>query len=154
MRASQSERRHKELPTAASLLTDTQSPQCCFCQQNHPSQNCQAVTGINSRREVLRKTGRCYICLRKGHVSHSCHSRIECLNCRGRHHVAICSVAARPKTEEPGATGPVPNLTRQVDGMFKPQPTNPKQATCGPTLGSKSFYRPHRLLPLIRTVQL
>ena len=103
-RTSQSERRHKELPTAATLLTDTQSPQCCFCQQNHPSQNCQAVTGIDSRREVLRKTGRCYICLRKGHVSRTCRSRIKCLTCHGRHHVAICSVAARPKTEEPKAS--------------------------------------------------
>ena len=60
-RSSQSERRHKDLPTTATLFTDTQSPQCCFYQQNHPSQNCQTVTGIDSRRKVLRKTGRCYI---------------------------------------------------------------------------------------------
>ena len=92
---------HKELLMVATLLTDTQSPQCCFCQQNHPLQNCQAVTGIDSHSEVLRKAGRCYICLRKGHVSRSCHNRIKCHNCQGRHHVAICSVAARPKTEEP-----------------------------------------------------
>ena len=86
------------------LYSLIQSPQCCFCQQNYPSQNCQTVTGIDSCCEVLRKTGRCYICLRKGHVSRSCHSRFKCLNCRGRHHVAICSVAAKPKNEEPRAS--------------------------------------------------
>lgn len=68
-RSSQSERRPKDLPTGATLFTDTRSLQCCFCQGEHPSQNCQAITGVDSRREVLRKTGRCYICLRKGHVS-------------------------------------------------------------------------------------
>ena len=67
--SSQSEHRPKDLPTGATLFTDTWSLQCCFCQGEHPSQNCQAITGVDSRREVLRKTGRCYICLRKGHVS-------------------------------------------------------------------------------------
>ena len=101
--ARSSQRRPKDLPIGATLFTDARSFQCCFCQREHPSQNCQAVTGVDSRREVLRKTGRCYICLRKGHVSRSCQSRIKCLNCKGRHHVAICSAVMRPKIEEPKA---------------------------------------------------
>ena len=101
--SSQSERRPKDLPTGATLFTDTRSLHCCFCQGEHPLQNCQAVTGVDSRREILRKTGRCYVCLRKGHVSRSCQSRIKCLNCKGRHHVAICSAVTRPKIEEPKA---------------------------------------------------
>lgn len=37
-------RRPREHPSGATLLADTQSPQCCFCHQGHPSQDCQAVT--------------------------------------------------------------------------------------------------------------
>ena len=82
-RSSQSERRPKDLPTGATLFTDTRSLQCCFCQGEHPSQNYQAVTGVDSCREVLRKTGRCYICFRKGHVSRFCQSRISVSIARG-----------------------------------------------------------------------
>ena len=51
----------------------------------------KAVTRVDSRSEALKKVGRCFICLRRGHISRTCQSRIKCLNCRGRHHVAICS---------------------------------------------------------------
>ena len=87
----QSERRPREHPTGATLLTEAQQAQCCFCQQGHASQSCPTVTRVDSRREALKKVGRCFICLRRGHIARTCQSRIKCLNCRGRHHVAICS---------------------------------------------------------------
>ena len=93
-------RRPKECPTAAALFTDTPSPQCCFCQQGYSSQDCRAITGVESRREVLRKVGRCYSCLGRGHVSRNCHSRIMCIRCKGRHHVAICPNESKPKPRE------------------------------------------------------
>ena len=33
-------RRPKEYPTGTALFVDSASPQCCFCQQGHPSQEC------------------------------------------------------------------------------------------------------------------
>eukprot|EP00731_Ephydatia_muelleri_P025526 Em0017g609a len=92
-------RQTKELPTGAALLVDTPSPHCCFCQQQHPSQNCQTVTGVESRRESLQRTGRCFVCLGKGHISRNCRSRIKCLSCKGRHHVAVCSSKLGPRAE-------------------------------------------------------
>lgn len=62
-RAAYGSRQPKELPTGAVLLVDTPSPHCFFCQQQHPSQNCQTVTGVESRRESLQRTGRCFISL-------------------------------------------------------------------------------------------
>lgn len=93
-------RRPREYPTGATLFSDATSPRCCFCQQGHSSQDCPTVTGIESRRETLRRTGRCYICLGRGHVSRTCRSRIKCLSCRGRHHVAICPSKSRPRSKE------------------------------------------------------
>ena len=82
-RAAHEGRRLKECPTGAALFVDTASPQCCFCRQGHSSQDCRTVVGVESRREALQKTGRCYICLGRGHVSRTCRSRIKCLSCKG-----------------------------------------------------------------------
>ena len=96
----ESRRPPKTQPTGATLLADTTLPWCCFCQQEHPSQDCQTVVGVEARREALRKTGRCYTCLGKGHVSCTCRSKIRCISCRGRHHVAICSDKLRSRVLE------------------------------------------------------
>ena len=39
------------------------------------------ITEVGARKDILRKAGRCYVCLRKNHVSK------DCRLCRGRHHV-------------------------------------------------------------------
>ena len=92
-------RRPKDLLSGHSLFVDTTPRRCCFCQQEHPPQACKLVTG-DARREALRSTGRCYVCLGKGHVSRNCRSRVKCLNCRGRHNVAICSKESGSKPSD------------------------------------------------------
>ena len=99
-------RRPKDLPSGHSLFVDTTPRRCCFCQQEHPPQECKLVTG-DARREALRSTGRCYVCLGKGHVSRNCRSRVKCLNCRGRHNVAICSKGSGSKPEVPDDKKPL-----------------------------------------------
>ena len=39
---------------------------------------------------MLHKAGRCYICLRRHHVSRDCRSTMRCSECKGRHHISIC----------------------------------------------------------------
>ena len=39
-----------------------------FCKQCHPSYKCRKVTDISQRKSVLRKNGRCFLCLEKGHL--------------------------------------------------------------------------------------
>ena len=71
---SQARTSEKSVPTASTLIagSNPSSPTCCYCQQGHSSNNCKSVTDIEERRKILRRTGRCYVCLRRGHVSHSC----------------------------------------------------------------------------------
>lgn len=109
-------RRPKELPTGATLLNDTAVRQCCFCQQEHPSQDCRTISGIEARREALKRTGRCYTCLQKGHMSRTCHRNIKCLSCKGRHHVAVCLNKAGPRVGESG-----PNAGREATPSLNPQ---------------------------------
>ena len=78
-------------PTAAALMTSNVGPaHCAFCEQKHVSSSCTVVTDVSARKEALRKAGRCYVCLRKGHISRDCRSTGSCNKCRGRHHHAVC----------------------------------------------------------------
>ena len=82
--------------TTAALYSDTAGNSrsfritCAFCANEHYSRNCEVVTDHNARREILRKKGKCYICLRSGHLARDCRSQIYCYKCKGRHHTTIC----------------------------------------------------------------
>lgn len=78
--------------TAAALLTGGSSnvPTCCYCQQLHLSHLCKNVSLVEERKGILRAAGRCFACLRRGHIVRQCSSTARCPRCRGRHHISIC----------------------------------------------------------------
>ena len=40
--------------------------------------------------QLLKKAGRCFVCLRTGHISKECRSKTRCSKCSRRHHTTIC----------------------------------------------------------------
>lgn len=80
-------------PRTASALTSTSrtSPTCTYCKQSHASNKCKTVTDAQKRKEILRKEGRCYVGLKKHHLSRDCPSQNKCFKCNGRHHISICT---------------------------------------------------------------
>ena len=74
---------------------------CSYCRQQHSSNSCQTVTDPSERKQILRRTGRCFVCLRKHHTSRECRSTLKCTHCNGRHHVSICTAAS---TQNPPST--------------------------------------------------
>ena len=58
------------------------TPYCLFCKQGHYPADCQIVTNLNERRNILKKLGRCFNCMRKGHVSRQCDTSIKCIFAR------------------------------------------------------------------------
>ncbi len=68
----------------AALMTvrncSTDKPHCCYC--NGPGR-CSRVAKMEERKQILMKTGRCFVCLRKGHL---CRSKQRCNVCGGKHH--------------------------------------------------------------------
>ena len=131
------------------LFVEAASPQCCFGQQSHSSQDCHTVAGVESRHQALRKSGRCFICLGRGHMARNCLSRIKCLSCKGTHHVAICPSQLRSTTgEQQGSQTPVLVLS-----MLEHHPSIPHRAKLyGPTQANMFFSKLHRLLQSIPTV--
>ncbi len=54
--------------------------------QTHPSAECCTVPSAIARKQSLRASGRCFNCLRRGHLSRNCRSSGKC----SRHHSSIC----------------------------------------------------------------
>ena len=63
---------------------------CCYCQQGHPARDCKVVTQPEARKQILCKSGRCFVCTRTGHLGRECRSKSRCNKCSRRHHVSIC----------------------------------------------------------------
>ena len=61
---------------------------CAFCTKPHYSASCEAVSNLKDRKDILRRDGRCFVCLQFGHRGSQC-SR-QCRQCNGKHHQSIC----------------------------------------------------------------
>ena len=78
------------LPTATALVANDGQPKCSYCRQGHPSVSCTTITDLGQRKTILKRTGRCFVCFKRYHLSRDCHSSIRCAHCKGRHHTSIC----------------------------------------------------------------
>ena len=43
--------------------------------------SCCTITEPKARRTILRGSGRCFVCLKAGHITPGCQSKAECFNC-------------------------------------------------------------------------
>ena len=105
-RDQKSKYRGRQLPSAAVLKMDSSPITCTYCHGSHTSNSCQTVSNVTARKDILRKGGRCFLCLRKNHLCRDCNSKTQCFKCRGRHHISICMKDSDvPKVERPTDNG-------------------------------------------------
>ena len=78
------------ISTTATFIAGDGQPKCCYCRQGHSSSSCTVITDITQRKSILKRTGRCFVCLRRHHLSKNCRSSAKCAHCSGRHHSSIC----------------------------------------------------------------
>ncbi|GFY41188.1 zinc finger CCHC domain-containing protein 13 [Trichonephila inaurata madagascariensis] len=66
---------------------------CIFCEKTHASENCCEAASMlyDVKKNAVIKRGVCYICLKRGHMSHSCRSDVKCIICIKRHYAVLCS---------------------------------------------------------------
>ena len=90
---------------ASSLHTDSERKmRCAYCNDSHPSENCQAIQDAKTRKTLLVKHARCFKCLKKNHTAFSGRSQDNCKGCGGHHHVSICnknSSGETPRFKQP-----------------------------------------------------
>ena len=89
------------------------------------------MESTEERRRILRDAGKCFVCLRRGHLARQCQSKTRCPHCHGRHHGSICqkgSPVSQPREGQPKPVQqqPVPPTNSNPTGMnptasvFKP----------------------------------
>ena len=86
--------------TATSLIAGCSSmTQCVYCRKHHNPEACSAVTSAPARRKLLRRYGRCFLCLERGHLLGACQSSQPCSRCGGRHHCSICNTGSEEASD-------------------------------------------------------
>ena len=111
-------------PTTTALLTKATGPTCTYCKMNHASNSCTTVTNVAARKEILKKHGRCFVCLRRGHISRNCPSNIKCFECSGRHHVSICTSGISEGTGAHSVKSAPPTANHEQTSWRVPNDTN------------------------------
>ena len=77
--------------TSATFIAGNHLVTCIYCPNNHQAEQCQLMTQPEARKQFLRGAGRCFVCLKKGHVSAKYRSGVRYTKCIGPpHHVSIC----------------------------------------------------------------
>ena len=61
---------------------------CIFCGSYHSATNCDQVTEVKERKDIVIVKGLCFNCLGRHKVS-NCRSTNRCRHCRRKHHTAI-----------------------------------------------------------------
>ena len=78
------------------MFAGRESSNCAFCNNpGHRHEECTKVTDIKERKKLLLKYGRCFNCLRKGHLARECKTSVRCSACRFEHHKALCDASKK-----------------------------------------------------------
>ena len=81
--------------TTSGLFGQIGKVACVYCsREGHSSSKCTNVSNYQSRKAILRRSKRCFICLDTGHIAKNCKSSYLCRKCKtGKHHISICEPA-------------------------------------------------------------
>ena len=137
---------------AATLVAGStdMKPACYFCGQSHYSIACSVVTSIEERRRILRENGRCFVCLKRGHIVRNCRSRLKCSTCNGRHHRSLCQKAASDTT----TTSPVTTSANNPSAStVTNSQMNPAAPVFSPTTQTSSLWTHTSEAVLLQTAQ-
>ena len=98
-------RRREHHTSGSSLIGSQSNPKkvspCVYCGvDTHKPWNCDKITDVEQRREILKVEGRCFNCLGKKCKSNSCRSPHRCFVCKEKHHSSIHPVPPKQEGEE------------------------------------------------------
>ncbi len=140
--------RHSALIAGAKEAVSNSSISCCYCQQQHSATECTTVTEVGTRKQILRKSGRCFNCLRRGHILRFCRATSKCHQCRGKHHVSICDSHKTCGAQH----GDIPSLA-QTGELAQPTRLNPGAPPYTPTTTTATLCSGQQKSVLLQTAR-
>ena len=70
----------------------SQKSRCVYCLVgDHPPSHYSKVTNVNSRKKVLRKFSKYFICLKSRYLAKNCFSKYVCQKMNQKQHISICT---------------------------------------------------------------
>ena len=75
--------------------------QCHFCKKEHFAKDCQEVTGVRKRQQIISTAKRCLNCLKYGHAAKNCFSKGRCRQCNGRYNTFLCQKTSQDDCSTP-----------------------------------------------------
>ena len=65
---------------------------CNFCSGDHWNDNCPTYATVEERKQILKRLGCCYVCLKRGHRAFECLTKKTFYFCKKEtyHHTSIC----------------------------------------------------------------
>ena len=64
----------------SAFLSGQQKLCCVYCQGEHFPTKCDKVTDVNARKEILKNSPCCYLCLKTGYVSKKMYKKLYLSN--------------------------------------------------------------------------
>lgn len=114
-----------KLPTATGLM-NCDVTKCIFCDGGHASDSCFKAQkfSIDQKKTVCKEKKVCFKCLKFGHLSIRCRSRVRCIVC-GRAHVALmCPDVSVNKTISSNTGAVIPNRDKGTKDIAEQTLTN------------------------------
>ena len=135
-KAKETPRRTREQPTARTFLGSSNIG-CCYCgKDDHAPVYCKTIVSVDVRNRMLREQGRCFVCLRRGHIGRNCRSSIKFNVCKGRHNTSVCF---RSKNERSSHSNSVPDVQDSSASQTQSRGLNPKTPSFEPTQTAATF---------------
>ncbi|XP_055909041.1 uncharacterized protein LOC129943909 [Eupeodes corollae] len=91
--------------TAASLVSLNDKNVCAFCgSDKHLTKD--GKMSLTAKRDILRKSGRCFRCANRGHSSRKCRSAkwLSCAKCKGKHLTSLGDPSYTSKLDSSSST--------------------------------------------------
>ena len=64
---------------------------CIFCNLfDHSPRRCFKISDPKIKRNILKRSGRCFVCFETSHLAQKCFSDYKCHKCQGKHNISIC----------------------------------------------------------------
>ena len=85
---------------------ESKGHKCVYCSGNHSPSQRKKVINRQSRIDNLKKSYKCFLCLKSGHALKTCSAKYICRKCNGKHHISICNKGENRNSHAPQNDSP------------------------------------------------